>query len=237
MSKYFLRLDDASEYMDEEKWLRMEHLLDKYSVKPIYGIIPHNEDPDLLIYNQVDNFWNLMQKWQNKGWTPALHGYSHVFETKQGGINPINTRSEFAGVDFSRQCQKIKDGYRILKEHNIIPTIFFAPAHTFDDNTLKALENETMIRIISDTVADDVYFKSNFYFIPQQSGKVRRLPFKTVTFFYHPNIMNDSDFDVVDKFLSEHGRQFGVFDEKVLKKRKFGIKDYVLKKMYFARRK
>ena len=47
---YLLRLDDASEYMDTGKWARTEKLLDKYGVKPIFGIIPHNEDPQLITY-------------------------------------------------------------------------------------------------------------------------------------------------------------------------------------------
>ena len=40
MRRYLLRLDDASNFMDVEKWLRMERLLDQYGIKPIFGIIP-----------------------------------------------------------------------------------------------------------------------------------------------------------------------------------------------------
>lgn len=234
---YLIRLDDASEYMDEAKWLRMERLLDKYSIKPIYGIIPNNEDPDLLIYERVENFWDLMLEWQNKGWTPALHGYTHVFETEDGGINPVNKKSEFAGIDFNNQCLKIKKGYKILKEHEIIPSIFFAPAHTFDENTLKALKKESKIRVISDTVANDVYYTNGFYFIPQQSGHVRKLPFKVVTFCYHPNIMSNQDFENLEIFLHENVYHFGIFNNSILKKRKKGLKDKILEKAYFARRK
>lgn len=35
MSKYIMRLDDAAEKMNIEKWIRMERLLDKYNVKPL----------------------------------------------------------------------------------------------------------------------------------------------------------------------------------------------------------
>ena len=45
MSCYILRLDDASDYMDVEKWSRMEELLDKYQIKPLVGVIPDNQDP------------------------------------------------------------------------------------------------------------------------------------------------------------------------------------------------
>lgn len=48
MSQYIMRLDDASEYMDVEKWQRMEDLLDKYHIKPIVGVIPDNQDSDMV---------------------------------------------------------------------------------------------------------------------------------------------------------------------------------------------
>ena len=234
---YLMRLDDASEYMDIKKWKRMEELLDKYGIHPIYGIIPANEDPELIKYGKVDGFWNLMTSWKEKGWAPALHGYTHVFETDDGGINPVNSRSEFAGVSLERQRQKIKEGYTTLKEHGILPTVFFAPAHTFDKNTLVALKEENPIRVISDTVANDVYFYDGIYFIPQQSGHCRKLPFKTTTFCYHPNIMSDKDFDELDSFLKQYGNRFGELSALNMKKRHRGIFDQLLKKIYFIRRK
>ena len=32
MKKYYIRLDEASEYRDVEKWIRLEELLDKYGI-------------------------------------------------------------------------------------------------------------------------------------------------------------------------------------------------------------
>ena len=234
---YLIRLDDASEYMNIKKWMQMERLLDKYKIKPIYGIIPANQDPNLLSYEKVNEFWGLMCQWSNKGWIPALHGYTHVFETNEGGINPVNSRSEFAGVPFERQCQKIRDGMKILREHEIIPEIFFAPAHTFDENTLRALKKESEIRVISDTIASDVYYEDGFYFIPQQSGRCRRLPFKVVTFCYHPNIMNNEDFNRLELFLEKYSGNFDIFHYKILRERRLGIIDRVIRSLYFIGRK
>lgn len=234
---YLMRLDDASEHMNLNNWLRMERILDKYGVRPIFGIIPANQDPDLLKFNEVTNFWQLMIEWQDKGWTPALHGYGHVFETNEGGINPVNKRSEFAGVVLERQREKIRDGYRILKDKGISASIFFAPAHTFDENTLIALKEETPIRIISDTVANDIYYKNSIYYIPQQSGRCRKLPFKVTTFCYHPNTMSDDDYLELEEFLKINGEQFTSFKEMVLVKRHRGIVDLMLNKIYFMRRK
>lgn len=234
---YLIRLDDASEYMDIEKWKRMEALLDKYDIKPIYGIIPNNKDSELLKYEKVEQFWKIMRDWRDKGWIPALHGFTHVFETDEGGINPVNNRSEFAGVALDIQKQKIREGYKIIKGEGIEPKIFFAPAHTFDRNTLIALKEESPIRIICDTVANDIYEEDGVYFIPQQSGRCRKLPFRLTTFCYHPNIMEDADFDMLEEFLKKHIEKFSVFKIQMLKSRKYGIKDKLFRKIYFARRK
>lgn len=119
---------------------------------------------------------------EKKGWIIALHGYEHVFETTSGGINPVNNKSEFAGVNLEKQKKKISAGIEIFNENNIYPKVFFAPAHTFDENTLQALKDCSDIRIISDTIANDSYYYNGFTFVPQQSGKVRNLPLKLIHF-------------------------------------------------------
>lgn len=236
MKSYIIRLDDASEYMDLAKWIRMEELLDKYRIKPIFGIIPKNGDESLISkYEQNTSFWNLMQSWIDKGWIPAMHGYEHRYVTEEGGINPVNKRSEFAGLPYKEQAAKIRKGYQILVEHGIMPDIFFAPSHTFDDNTLEAIRSETPIRIISDTIAWDVYKEDDFWFIPQQSGSVRKLPFKTITFCYHPNTMGDKAFEQLEKFLYDNRERFGAQID-YRKNRKYGLIDRILRWAYFIRR-
>lgn len=237
MSQYIMRLDDASEYMDVEKWQRMENLLDKYHIKPIVGVIPNNQDLDMVgVYPKDELFWEKVQRWREKGWTIALHGYTHVFETGEGGLNPVNDRSEFAGVSLERQREKIRAGIQVFRKHGIEPEIFFAPAHTFDENTLEALKEESNIRIISDTIANDVYFENGFYFIPQQSGRVRKLPFKVVTFCYHPNIMNEENYVDLDSFLDKNQRKFTKIKDIKFVQREKNIFDKTINCLYFARR-
>ncbi|AKN31955.1 hypothetical protein Ccar_14225 [Clostridium carboxidivorans P7] len=232
---YLIRLDDASEYMDVGKWSMMEDILSKYTIKPIIGIIPDNQDKDFLIkYQKNFNFWNKAKAWQSEGWAIALHGYNHVCSTNSGGINPVNSRSEFVDVPLEKQQAMIGRGCEILQEHHLNPKIFFAPSHTFDMNTLEALKSETDIRIISDTVANDVYKMGDFYFIPQQSGRVRNLLFKVTTFCYHPNNMSEKDFDMLEDFIKKSRCKFGSFQDLQLKDRKLGLYDKALRKMYFS---
>lgn len=235
MSKYIIRLDDACEKMDVEKWDRMEKLLDKYKVKPLVGVIPHCEDPMMDKYESDAEFWNKVGIWKNKGWTIAMHGYNHVYSTTCGGINPVNKRSEFAGLSYEDQAEKIERGWEILNGNGFHPEVFFAPSHTFDENTLKALKEKTTIRVISDTIANDVYKKDDFWFIPQQSGSVRKLPLKTVTFCYHPNTMTDKSFEILEAFLNSYQNRFTEYSELDLKKRNISLWDRLLQKIYFLK--
>ena len=231
---YIIRLDDASEHWNKPNWERMHSLLQKYNIQPIIAIIPHNEDEKLLKYPEDSGFWELMHFWISEGWTPALHGYNHVYSSMSGGINPVNRRSEFAGVDYEIQRGKIREGYKLLCAQGIVPEVFVAPAHTFDENTLLALKEETRIRIISDTVATDLYFEDGFTYIPQQSGNVRSIRLKLVTFCYHPNTMHDSDFETLEKFILAHKNEFISFEKLNSTKRKRSLFDKVLSSLYFA---
>lgn len=237
MSKYIIRLDDACEKRDIENWNKIEDLLDQYEIKPLVGIIPHCEDPAMEKYPVDTDFWDRVESWIAKDWSIAMHGYNHVYSTRCGGINPVNQRSEFAGEPLAAQQEKIRKGVEIMRAHSIEPEIFFAPSHTFDENTLEALKTESNIRIISDTIAFDTYQDGDFTYIPQQSGSVRKLPFHTVTFCYHPNTMQQRDFEKLQKFLQDNRTKFIDSMQQVFKTRKPGILDRLLKTAYFARRK
>ena len=156
--------------------IALKKILDKYNIKPTVGIILDNKNKILLKYNEDDLFWNKVLNCQKKDWIIAMPGYQHLYLTTDGGINPIQKRSEFASLSLNEQKAKIKTGYELLINHSIKPTMFFAPSHTFDSNTIEALKVETTIRIISDTIANDIYYDNDFYFIPQQSGKVIENP-------------------------------------------------------------
>lgn len=236
MTKYIMRLDDACEKRDIKNWNRMELLLDKHGIIPLVGVIPHCEDMMMDKYALDDDFWNLVNRWIQKGWTIAMHGYNHVYSTNCGGINPINKRSEFAGNSLDVQREKIAKGIEILRKHGIEPKVFFAPSHTFDENTLIALKEKSNIRIISDTIAYAPYNKHGFSFIPQQAGMVRKLPLRVVTFCYHPNTMTEKDYNTLELFLKRHSDSFIKIEDLKNINRKKGIVDQFLNFFYFLRK-
>lgn len=234
---YLIRLDDASDHMNIERWERIEQILDKNGIKPLVGVIPLNRDPMLLEFPEDPGFWAKAQNWQEKGWRIALHGYEHVYSTNCAGINPVHDRSEFAGHPLEVQRQKIRHGLHLLKEKGLEPTAFFAPSHTFDENTLEALRLESSIRIISDTVANDIYCRNGFTFIPQQSGRVRELPFRITTICLHPNFTTDAEFDEIEAFCTAHSMEF--IDPNAIKPttRKRNLLDWGYMMAYFTKRK
>lgn len=237
MNHVLIRLDDACEYRNKEAWDRMEEMLDNYSIKPLVGIIPHCEDDELKKYGFEREFRSLTNQWKKKGWTFALHGYNHVYGTVDGGINPVNKRSEFAGVPLDEQKLKIRLGVQILQSNGIDATVFFAPSHTFDVNTMVALREESSIRTISDCVADKPYLMDGFTFIPQQTGRPRKLPFKFVTICLHPNTMTNKDFIELESFLKNNAGACVDLRYYNLNASQLTIYDKLLNKMYYILRK
>ena len=238
---YLIRLDDACPTMSKLKWKQVEDILDKYGVKPMVGIIPDNEDPQQRIDAKDENFWSNVKLWERKGWAIALHGCNHSYSSNDGmkGLNPLWKRSEFAGLPLEVQCEKICKGVSIMQGHGINPKYFFAPSHTFDENTLRALEKESQIRIISDTIGLHPYKKGDFVFIPVLGGKCSKRVFPGEwTFCLHPSTMTEIDLQSLESFLSLYSNQFISFDELNLEKiGSKGLLSKTLSWMYFNYRK
>lgn len=199
--------------MDVQKWRKVEDILDKYNVKPLVGIIPNCEDIKMMVFPEDNCFWERVHSWEKKGWNLALHGYNHVYSSMSSGLNPMWKKSEFAGVPIELQREKIQKGIRILHDHSLSVKCFFAPSHTFDENTLEALKQESSIRIVSDTIAFYPYKMDGLVFVPQQFGHCIALPFGVWTFCFHPNTMSNKEFVDMELFLKKHQRQFISFDE------------------------
>lgn len=238
---YLIRLDDACPTMDVYKWQRIENVLDAYGVRPMVGIIPANNDPKQMIDAYDSRFWMKVKAWEKKGWTIALHGYDHCLISNGGmsGLNPLWARSEFAGVPLKLQKEKIRKGVMVFRANGIEPKYFFAPAHTYDENTLQALRDESNIRIISDTIATKPYYKDDFTFIPQLGGHCVEMKIPGIwTFCLHPSAMTEENFMSTEKFLNAHKKSMLRFDELDLKNlNSKNLISHLLSWMYFTSRK
>lgn len=224
--QFLIRLDDASPYMDRLKWQKVEDILDKFDIKPIVAIIPDNNDEEVIKSEYDESFWDKSKTWQNKGWGIALHGYDHVFTTDKKGLIPRNCYSEFAGVDYEIQKEKIEKGYNILKSRGLNSTFWVAPAHSFDKNTLKAIKSVTDIKIISDGLSVNPYKRYGFNWIPQQVCHIPKRKFGLWTVCLHPNNMNDNDFIKLEKRISEEASYFSNYNN-IKYKRLWSVFDYM----------
>jgi predicted deacetylase len=236
---YLLRLDDACPSMNHRNWNYIEGILDSQNIKPMVGIIPNNQDASLL-YDEYDtNFVKNLKEWEKKGWSLAMHGYDHRYCSMKGGINPVHNRSEFAGVALEKQKEKIGMGIKYFRDSDFHIDYFFAPSHTFDQNTIEALKTESNIRIISDTIAFNPYKKYGIIFIPQQFGRFRVINIPGIwTFCYHPNVMDDNTIVQFSDFIKKHKQRFVSFGELDLTKVKnITLKDILYQKIYFMFRK
>lgn len=234
--RYLLRMDDACPTMDRSQWRRFEDLFDRFNVKPLVAVIPDNHDPSMEIDPADPLFWNTVKGWIEKGWRVALHGHDHVYVTKEGGLVPHNKKSEFAGLPYEIQREKIRKGYAILRDHGIDADVWVAPSHTFDDATLTALREETQIRIISDGLARTPFLWKGFAWIPQQLWRGRSVGSGLWTICLHPNTTTERDFDRLQRFLEKHSDQVVSWQEIPIPTRERSLGDRVFHRWFFVLR-
>ncbi len=205
--KCLFRLDDIAPNMHWENYERIKEIFNKYEIQPIIGVIPENRDSELLAYPKRENqeFWQEIRERRQAGWDIAIHGFQHVYETEDSGMLGLNPRSEFAGLSYDRQLEKLQKATKIFEERQIAYSAFMAPSHSYDLNTLKALK-DVGIQIVTDGYALHPYSMNNIQFIPQLFAMPRKMPFGFYTFCLHPNILNEYNFKKIENFLEHHSQ-------------------------------
>lgn len=216
MMRIIIRLDDITPKMNMEKFYRMKAILDKYDVKPIIGVVPDCKDENLAYNPYNEQFWSLVEELQISGWTIAQHGTYHVYETDDAGLLGINAFSEFAGLPYENQYEKLKAGLDILKEHGIETDIFMAPGHTYDINTLKALKM-LGFTTVTDGLYELPYTLEGIVCVPCRLAALTKVH-GLDTICYHANLMDDTDFEELEKFIYEHKDNIISFDKTLFKK-------------------
>ena len=200
-----VRMDDIAETMNWVLMDKCEKLFDKFNVKPLLGVIPINKDPELLKFPKNDKFWERVKSWKNKGWEITMHGCNHLYTQKSDKKDIFNYGgdSEFYGLDYSAQLNKIKIGLKEFKKREIKVRSFFAPNHIYDNNTLKALKDSN-IKIIIDGYGLFPYYKNEILFVPQLFYKEIFLPFGIQSTQMHINEWNDKTYKNFEVFVEKN---------------------------------
>jgi predicted deacetylase len=191
---YLIRFDDICPAMNWTIWTKIDEILTAEGIKPILAIIPHVRNSVLFIEKEKLDFWDYVREKQKQGWSIGLHGYQHVYVTKCSGILGLNPFSEFAGLPEEEQEAKISSAVEIFRANGVKPELWIAPAHSFDEVTIRVLKRYD-ITIISDGFSLYPYVDDGMLWIPQQLWgfpKIR-MPFGVYTILFHHNLWKKKD--------------------------------------------
>lgn len=211
--RLIIRLDDIAPTMDWAKFGRARAIFEKYNIKPLIGVVPENKDSTLDYSTgeaDVPDFWATIHELVAAGWSVAQHGTYHVYETEDAGLLGINPFSEFAGLDYEKQYEKLKAGRDILLAHGIHTDIFMAPGHTYDRDTIKALK-ELGFTTITDGLYTECYDLDGIVCVPCRLAawdKIQGLD----TMCLHTNLMDEEDMDELERFVAAHKDEIIEFD-------------------------
>lgn len=184
-ARYLLRFDDLCPTTDWAVWNTVENLLLENDVAPLLAVIPDNRDPKLMHNDPAPDFWDRVRGWQARGWSICLHGYQHVYVNEEPGVLGIGRKSEFAGLSYGEQYDKLSKGLEIFAREGVRAEGWVAPSHSFDWVTVSALA-ALDIHVISDGLALAPYRDSHgSIWVPQQFANMRPMPRGIWTFCYH----------------------------------------------------
>lgn len=207
-AKYILRLDDIAPNMHWENYLTAKKMFDQYGIKPVLGVVPSNRDPFLLSFPSAPvDFWNEIRAQKSNGCHIAMHGYQHMADSSGEGFLGFSGKSEFVGHSYERQLDKLRQAALIFDQQGIKIDLFFAPWHSFDTVTLKALTSVGITEVL-DGYAFFPYRQSGMFFVPQQIGTPYWFPMGTWTFALHLNTFKKRDFVKLENFFSKHHGDF-----------------------------
>lgn len=207
-------MDDITPDMDWDNFNFFRKLFKETGITPLLGIVPDNRDPKLSCSVAREDFYEVMKGLQNEGYSLAMHGFRHMYTTKSGGIFPLNNYSEFAGIPYDRQKEMLMRGKEKLREHGIDTDIFMAPAHSYDNNTLRALK-ETGFRKITDGFGRAPYRYKGITFYPISFKLDRSLKQKNgvTTMVIHANTVTEKDKERYVRIFKEYGKNMISYSE------------------------
>ena len=217
MKKYCtVRFDDVCPTMDKDQFEKAFLLMRKFNVKPLLGIIPDNKDVEQNIDKEDELFWEWMRSLQEEGFCIAMHGFVHVYDNESPKTIVCGKKhSEFAGHSYEVQFEKIKEGKKILNSKGVFTDVFFAPGHSYDRNTLRAL-SANGFKYLCDGLSTKPYFQENIKCIPCRTFKKTKSKGIYIS-VNHPSEWTRPDkanrFEKLEKFCKDNQEYMVTFDE------------------------
>lgn len=209
MVKYLIRFDDICPTMKWNSFYKFKNLLEEKNIKSILAVIPMNRD-EKFNFSENKDFFHTLRKFKKYGDTIAQHGYTHEYLTKDPGILQINNASEFSGLSYDVQYERLRKGKSILENEGIWEQVFVAPSHSYDENTIKA-SYELGFRIFSDGYGLYPYKYNNITFLPQfnlLTPSINHFLKGFITICIHVNTMNEKEIEKMLSFIRKNYSNF-----------------------------
>lgn len=209
-ARYIIRFDDIAPGMAWSKFLPLKQFMEHLGIRCLLGVVPACQDYALAIEPARDDFFDLVRAWKQHGDTIVQHGTYHLYETTHGGVLGINSRSEFAGLPYQAQLDKLRFGKDILVGEGVWEPYFMPPSHSFDLNTIKALKALGFIAI-TDGVGFFPYLMAGMKLVPQLLGRPFAFPFGVITICVHVNAIGDEELERLRQFMASRPERFVSF--------------------------
>jgi peptidoglycan/xylan/chitin deacetylase (PgdA/CDA1 family) len=206
-SRYLVRFDDICPSMNWAVWEAIERELVLHQVRPILAVVPDNRDPKLMCDTPVPDFWDRVRRWQQMGFSIALHGYQHVYVNHEKGLIRLNPQSEFAGLSFQIQEAKLKAAMAIFAKEGVRADAWVAPSHSFDRTTLQVLSS-LGVKVISDGLWPWPHMDADrLFWVPQQLWDFAPKPAGIWTVCCHHNAWTEQRVESFGKQLASYAPQ------------------------------
>ena len=212
--QFMIRMDDITADMNWDKFNQIKDIFDRYGICPLLGVVPDNQDDKLKVYPEEEKFWSVIQSLQEKGWVIAQHGTYHKYVTTDSGILGLKKASEFAGLSYDEQYNKLQLGKQLLEANGIRTDIFMAPGHTYDVNTIKALF-VLGFHTVTDGLYPMPYREEGILFVPCRLQGYRAT--KGIdTICLHSNHMSDADIRELEDFCKKNAERIVPFQPELM---------------------
>lgn len=193
-TRFVIRFDDVTPGMAWSKFASFDALAQELNIPYLIGVVPDCRDPALSVEPQRRDFWDFVRERVARGWTVAQHGHTHEYLTADRGLLGIGKKSEFAGLPFAEQKEKLAAGKDILVREGVWQPVFMAPSHSFDENTLKALD-DLGFESLTDGYGFYPYKINLLMAIPQLFSKPIGIGFGVETVCLHVNTLSVAQID------------------------------------------
>jgi predicted deacetylase len=125
----------------------------------------------------------------------------------------LNARSEFAGLPAAEQETKIRNALAIFKRERVHPKVWVAPAHSFDETTVRILRRNNL-HMLSDGLFPFPHRDADgMLWIPQQMWRFREMRFGVWTICLHHNVWKTNTVARFRQQVEQFREKIATFDE------------------------